>query len=61
MTTALRRGARVGFGLVMAGLIVQIGASFFWSPAAFMVLAGLGMPLVLVGVLLVWRGTRVKA
>ncbi|HEY0713354.1 MAG TPA: hypothetical protein VGF45_11820 [Polyangia bacterium] len=56
--TALRRTARVGFGLVMGGLAVQIGASLFWSPGTFILLAAIGVPLVLVGVFCIWRGTR---
>jgi hypothetical protein len=55
---ALRRGARIGFGLVMTGLLVQIAMSFFWSPGAFILLAAVGAPMVIIGVFLVWRGTR---
>ena len=57
---ALTRSARIGFGLVMGGLVVQIAASFLWSPGAFMLLATVGAPLVIAGVFLVWRGTRAE-
>ena len=49
---------RIGFLLVMGGLLVQIGAAFFWRPATFLVSAGIGVPLVLAGALTVWRGVR---
>jgi hypothetical protein len=49
---------RAGIGLVMAGLLVQAAAAFFWSPGAFIVSAALGMPLVLVGAGATWLGLR---
>lgn len=52
----------VGFLLVVVGLLVQIACSFLWSPGAFMVAVGVGIPLVLAGtgVLIqrVWRARR---
>jgi uncharacterized membrane protein YidH (DUF202 family) len=50
---------RVAALLVLAGLLVQLGATLFWSPLTFVVFASVGVPLVLLGVLLyvatVWR------
>ncbi|WP_224248009.1 hypothetical protein [Hyalangium gracile] len=50
---------RVAALFVLAGLLVQLGTSLFWSPLSFVVFAGLGVPLVLLGVSLfvatVWR------
>ncbi len=44
---------------VLAGLLVQLFATLFWSPLTFVVFAAVGVPLVLLGVLLyvvtVWR------
>ncbi len=50
--------SRLGFGLVIFGLVVQLAASFFWSPATFIVSAALGLPLVLAGALLIVVGAR---
>jgi len=52
------RRARLGMLLVMGGLAVQIAASFFWSPATFLVSAGVGLPLVLAGAVVLWTGVR---
>jgi hypothetical protein len=45
--------------LVLAGLLVQLFTTLFWSPLTFVVFAAVGVPLVLLGVLLyavtVWR------
>jgi hypothetical protein len=54
----MSRAMNWGWALVALGLTVQIGASLFWSPAAFLLSAGLGLPGVLVGGGLVWAGTR---
>jgi F0F1-type ATP synthase assembly protein I len=35
--------------LVIAGLLLQIGAAFRWSPAMFVVSAAIGLPCVLLG------------
>jgi hypothetical protein len=44
---------------VLAGLLVQLFATLFWSPLTFVVFAAVGVPLVLLGILLygvtVWR------
>ena len=44
---------------VLAGLLVQLFTTLFWSPLAFVVFAMVGVPLVLLGVLrygvTVWR------
>jgi uncharacterized membrane protein len=52
------RLVRAGLLLVLGGLVVQIGASFFWSPGAFIVSAALGVPPVALGALLLWLGVR---
>jgi hypothetical protein len=55
------RASGIGFLLVLAGLLVQIAASFLWSPGAFMVAVGVGIPLVLAGTgLLAWRVWRAR-
>ncbi|HEY0706018.1 MAG TPA: hypothetical protein VGG33_04440 [Polyangia bacterium] len=59
--TALRRSARIGFALVVGGLAVQVGASLFWGPGAFMILAAIGVPMVVIGTVCIWRGTRSEA
>lgn len=50
---------RVAALLVLAGLLVQLGAFLYWTPLTFVVFAMVGMPLVLLGVLVyvatVWR------
>jgi cytochrome c oxidase subunit IV len=44
---------------VLAGLLVQLFSTLFWSPLAFVVFAMVGAPLVLLGVFLyvatLWR------
>jgi hypothetical protein len=44
---------------VLAGLLVQLFATLFWTPLTFVAFTGVGVPLVLLGVLLygvtVWR------
>ena len=35
--------------LVVVGLAVQLGATFYWSPATFIVSAAVGLPCVLLG------------
>jgi hypothetical protein len=56
------RRTRVGFLLVVAGLLVQIAASFFWSPGTFIVAVAVGIPLVLAGTVVlvtsVWSARR---
>lgn len=50
---------RVAAVLILAGLLVQLFATLFWSPLTFVVFAVVGVPLVLLGVLVyaatVWR------
>ncbi len=45
--------------LVLAGLLVQLFTTLFWTPLTFVVFAVVGVPLVLLGVLLyvatLWR------
>lgn len=36
--------------LVELGLLVQVGATFHWTPGAFIVTAAVGAPLVLAGI-----------
>jgi hypothetical protein len=40
---------RRALGLVVVGLALQIGATFVWSPATFIVSAAVGLPAVLLG------------
>jgi hypothetical protein len=35
--------------LVVVGLVLQIGASFHWTPATFILSAAIGLPCVLLG------------
>ncbi|RKH11467.1 hypothetical protein D7V97_11100 [Corallococcus sp. CA053C] len=55
---------RIAALFVLAGLLVQLFATLFWSPLTFVVFAAVGVPLVLVGVLLyaitVWRVLKEK-
>jgi hypothetical protein len=57
------RAVRRALGLVVAGLSVQLGCAFFWSPATFLLSALLGMPLVVAGALMGWlsRARSVRA
>jgi hypothetical protein len=50
--------ARVGFLLVGGGLLVQLAASFFWSPGAFIAAVALGVPLVAAGAVVLWTAVR---
>jgi uncharacterized membrane protein HdeD (DUF308 family) len=50
--------ARIGFLLVMSGLLVQLAASFFWSPGTFILAVALGIPLVAAGVVVLWSAVR---
>lgn len=52
------RLVRAGLLLVLFGLVVQLAASFYWSPGTFIVSAVLGAPPVAVGALLLWLGVR---
>ncbi len=54
----ITRQTRWGFSLVLLGLGLQIAAALVWTPGTFMLSAGLGLPLVVVGALVLWRGTR---
>jgi len=53
---------RVAALLVLAGLVVQLGCTFFWSPGAFVIFASVGLGLILAGAALflfaVWRVLR---
>jgi hypothetical protein len=50
---------RVAALFVLAGLLVQLFSTLFWSPLTFVVFAMVGVPLVLLGVFLyvatLWR------
>jgi hypothetical protein len=50
--------ARLGFLLVGGGLLVQLGASFFWSPGTFIAAVALGVPLVGAGAVVLWTAVR---
>ena len=43
------RSIRRAAALVLAGLLVQLAASFYWRPGTFIVAAVVGVPLVLLG------------
>jgi hypothetical protein len=61
-TPANVRAVRRALLLVIAGLSVQLGCAFFWSPATFLLSALLGMPLVILGAVWAWlRRARVVA
>jgi hypothetical protein len=61
-TPANVRAVRRALLLVIVGLCVQLGCAFFWSPAAFLLSALLGMPLVILGALWAWlRRARIVA
>jgi cytochrome c oxidase subunit IV len=53
------RNIRVAALFVLAGLLVQLFSTLFWSPLTFVVFAMVGAPLVLLGVFLyvatLWR------
>ncbi|MEO8178176.1 MAG: hypothetical protein ABI895_05010 [Deltaproteobacteria bacterium] len=53
-TPADVRAVRRALGLVLAGLAVQLGCAFFWSPATFLLAALLGTPLVAAGAFWGW-------
>jgi hypothetical protein len=47
--------------LVVVGLVLQIAATFHWSPATFIVSAAVGLPCVLLGAgLFVWSVLRAR-
>jgi hypothetical protein len=54
----LDRLTRVAFLLVIAGLLLQIATSFFWSPGAFITSAAVGLPMVVAGAGGVWVGVH---
>jgi hypothetical protein len=58
MTLPADRRVGLGILLAMAGLLLQMAASLFWSPAAFLLSAGVGLPLVVAGVVTLWTGMR---
>ncbi len=43
------RGARAGLVVVLLGLLLQLVATFTWSPGTFILSAAIGLPLVLAG------------
>jgi hypothetical protein len=64
MTTPTQPRARLGFFMVIAGLVAQIAAALFWGPAMFIFSAAVGLPLVLAGSAVVFftvRGVRASA
>jgi hypothetical protein len=46
---------RVSAVVVALGLLVQLGASFYWTPLTFVASAAIGLPLVGIGALLFFR------
>ncbi|RUO91393.1 hypothetical protein D7Y11_20300 [Corallococcus sp. AB018] len=50
---------RVAALFVLAGLLIQLFALFYWTPLTFVISTAVGVPLVLLGVLLygvtVWK------
>lgn len=55
MTATPQRSLRLAAAFAAAGLLVQLGASLHWTPGAFVLAAGIGVPLVLIGGLLFVR------
>jgi mannose/fructose/N-acetylgalactosamine-specific phosphotransferase system component IIC len=49
MTMSSSPWARLGFALVIVGLLIQIAAALFWGPGTFILSAALGLPLVVAG------------
>jgi hypothetical protein len=43
------RWGRRALGLVVVGLVLQLAATFVWSPATFILSAAVGLPAVLLG------------
>ncbi len=43
------RWGRRGLALVLLGLLLQLLATFYWSPGTFILSAAIGLPLVLLG------------
>jgi hypothetical protein len=43
------RWGRRALVLIVVGLVLQLGATFYWSPATFILSAAIGLPFVLVG------------
>jgi hypothetical protein len=43
------RWGRRGLALVLLGLLLQLLATFYWSPGTFILSAAIGVPLVLLG------------
>jgi hypothetical protein len=43
------RWGRRALGLVVLGLLLQLVATFVWSPATFILSAAIGLPLVVLG------------
>lgn len=46
---AIVKWGRRALVLVTAGLIMQLGATFYWTPGTFIASAAVGLPLVLLG------------
>ncbi len=61
MTDLALSRLRRGIALAGAGLVVQLGTAFFWSPGAFILSAAIGLPLVLVGATISFRAINTKS
>ncbi|MDZ4696142.1 MAG: hypothetical protein SGI86_13420 [Deltaproteobacteria bacterium] len=60
VASALIRSIRIGLAVVAAGIALQLACALFFSPATFVISAGVGVPLVLVGAFIFGRAaTRV--
>jgi hydrogenase/urease accessory protein HupE len=59
MMPHVQLGIRRAALLVGLGLLVQLGATMYWTPLTFVIFSMVGIPLVLLGVLVyvvtVWR------
>ncbi|MBC8133281.1 MAG: hypothetical protein H7X95_09905 [Deltaproteobacteria bacterium] len=53
--TANATSFRRAIAITGLGLLVQLAASFYWTPLTFVLSAGLGLPLVLLGAALFLR------
>ena len=51
MNRVIKWGRRA-LALVVAGLVLQIAATFYWTPITFIVSAAVGLPLVLLGAII---------
>jgi hypothetical protein len=58
MSTPVAQRMRVGGLLVLAGLLLQLAAAAWFRPAMFLLSAGVGTPLVLLGAIAMTSAVR---